>query len=104
MIRKHDNLNVAIQLYKKALLSIKQRFKNSYLSNRDTSKILINIAQTEFMRDNLPEAQRYYEHALNVIRNCVEFMIPEQTGNTGNEANELKALLADQAKIHVSIA
>jgi hypothetical protein len=56
------------------------------------------------MRDNLPEAQRYYELALNVIRNCVEVMMPEQTGNTGNEASELKALLADQAKIHVSIA
>lgn len=92
MIRKHDNLNVAIQLYKKALLSIKQRFKNSYLSNRDTSKILINIASTEFMRDNLPEALRYYEHALNVVKNCTEIVLPDVSGN---ESEEMKTLLAD---------
>ena len=53
------------------------------------------------MRDNLTEALRYYEHALNVIRNCVDAIMPEPTGN---ESNELKTLLADQAKIHVSIA
>jgi len=47
------------------------------------------------MRDNMPEAQRYYEHALNVIKNCVELLMPDNIGNTGNEANELKALLAD---------
>ena len=48
-IRKHDDLPLAIQLYKKSLLSIKMRFKNEYLRMRDTSKILINIASTEFM-------------------------------------------------------
>jgi len=96
-IRKHDNLAVAIQLYKKSLLSIKSRFKNTYLSTRDTSKILINIASTEYMRDNLQEALRYYEHALNVIRNCGESAEKE-------DALELKTLLADQAKVHVSIA
>jgi hypothetical protein len=31
ILRKHDNLSVGIQLYKKALLSIKTRFKNNYL-------------------------------------------------------------------------
>jgi len=31
ILRKHNNLSVAIQLYKKALLSIKTRFKNAYL-------------------------------------------------------------------------
>ena len=50
-IRKHDDLPLAIQLYKKSLLSIKMRFKNEYLRMRDTSKILINIASTEFMQD-----------------------------------------------------
>ena len=90
MIRKHDNLNVATQLYKKALLSIKQRFKNGYLCDRDTSKILINIASTEFMRDNLPEALRYYEHALNVLKNCGDLLAHEQA-----DANDIKTLLAD---------
>lgn len=31
ILRKHNNLSVAIQLYKKSLLSIKTRFKNAYL-------------------------------------------------------------------------
>lgn len=67
-IRKHDNLPVAISLYKKALLSLKTRFKHSYLQQRDTSRILINIASTEFMRLNLVEASRYYEHAFSVLK------------------------------------
>mmetsp|Transcript_44885 Transcript_44885/g.59590 ORF Transcript_44885/g.59590 Transcript_44885/m.59590 type:complete len:90 (+) Transcript_44885:725-994(+) len=50
-LRKHDDLPMAVQLYKKSLLSIKIRFKNEYLQMRDTAKILINIASTEFMED-----------------------------------------------------
>ena len=68
ILRKHDQLDIAVQLYKKALLSLKQRFKNTYLTQRDTSRILINIASTEYMRGNLSESQRYYEHALTVLR------------------------------------
>ena len=49
------------------------RFKNEYLRMRDTAKILINIASTEFMQDESEEALRYYEHALNVLRNCPEY-------------------------------
>jgi tetratricopeptide (TPR) repeat protein len=95
-IRKHDNIGVAIQLYKKSLLSIKSKCKNAYLWNRDTSKVLINIASSEFMQDNLQEALRYYEHALNVVRNCSELCTPDDI--------EYRTLLSDQAKIHVSIA
>ena len=40
---------------------------------RDTSKILINIASTEFMQDEPAESLRYYEHALNVLKNTPEF-------------------------------
>jgi tetratricopeptide (TPR) repeat protein len=72
ILRKHNNLSVAIQLYKKALLSIKTRFKNAYLEQRDTSKILINIGSTEYMRDNTLEALKYYHHALNVLINCYD--------------------------------
>jgi tetratricopeptide (TPR) repeat protein len=68
ILRKHDNLEISVSLYKKALLSLKQRFKNTYLQQRDTSRILINIASTEYMRNNHSEAQRYYEHALTVLR------------------------------------
>ena len=68
--RRFNNLQTSIQIYKKALLSIKTRFKNNYMEQPDTSKILINIASTEYMKDNLQEALRYYDHALNVLSNC----------------------------------
>ena len=50
-LRKQDQLALSTELYKKALLSIKMRFKNDYLRMRETAKVLINIASTEFMRD-----------------------------------------------------
>jgi putative IMPACT (imprinted ancient) family translation regulator len=50
ILRKHDHLQISVQLYKKSLLSLKQRFKNNYLQKRDTSRVLINIASTEYMR------------------------------------------------------
>lgn len=93
ILRKHDNPAAAVQLYKKSLLSIKTRFKNDYLSQRDTSRILINIASTELIRDNLVEAVRYYEHALHVIQNY-EAQNPSQSQCT----------LMDAAKVHLSIA
>ena len=76
-MRKHDDLPMAVQLYKKSLLSIKTRFKNDYLQMRDTAKILINIASTEFMQDENVESLRYYQHALNVIKNCPEYPMKE---------------------------
>ena len=66
-LRKHNQLELAVQLYKKSLLSLKQRFKNTYLQQRDTSRIIINIASTEFMHNNMSEALRYYEHAIVVL-------------------------------------
>ena len=72
-LRKHDDLPTAVQLYKKALLSIKIRCKNDYLQMRDTAKILINIASTEFMQDENVESLRYYQHALNVLKNCPDY-------------------------------
>ena len=72
-MRKHDDMPMAVQLYKKALLSIKVRHKNDYLSMRDTAKILINVASTEFMQDENVESLRYYQHALNVLKNCPDY-------------------------------
>ena len=62
------------------------------MSNRDTSKILINIASTEYMSDNLPEALRYYEHALNVVRNCSDCL---QSDLLGDLTIEQVTLLSD---------
>lgn len=64
VLRKHDHLPQAVAIYKKALLSIKQRFKLTYLERRDTAQVMINIASSEFMCQNCHEAVRYYEHAL----------------------------------------
>ena len=61
---------------------------------RDTSKILINIASTEFMQDEPAESLRYYEHALNVLRNTSEFpSITEQM--KGELKPEQITLMAD---------
>ena len=61
---------------------------------RDTSKILINIASTEFMQDESAESLRYYEHALNVLRNTPEFpSITEQM--KGELKPEQITLMAD---------
>ena len=69
---------------------------------RDTSKILINIASTEFMQDEPSEALRYYEHALNVLKNTPDY--PSITESMKNQLTpEQITLLADVAKVHVSI-
>lgn len=70
---------MAVQLYKKSLLSIKVRAKNDYLQLRDTAKILINIASTEYMQDENSEALRYYKHAMSVLKNCEDFPTHEIT-------------------------
>lgn len=64
ILRKHDHLQLAVQMYKKALLSLKQRHKLTYLERKDTAKVMVNIASSEFMRQNCSEAVKYYEHAL----------------------------------------
>lgn len=60
---------------------------------RETSKILINIATSEYMRENLIESLKYYEHALTVITNTSE----EKT--VGNLTIDPEA-----AKIYLSMA
>ena len=46
---------------------------------RDTAKILINIASTEYMQDENAEALRYYKHAMSVLKNCDDFPTHEIT-------------------------
>lgn len=69
---------------------------------RDTSRILINIASTEFMQDESAESLRYYEHALNVLKNTPEFpSISEKM--KGDLSPEQNLLMADVAKVTASI-
>jgi hypothetical protein len=48
---------------------LKKKYKQNYLNIRETSKILINIATSEYIRENPMEAIKFYEHALAVINN-----------------------------------
>lgn len=94
-LRKHNQLELAVQLYKKSLLSLKHRFKNNYLQQRETSKIIINIASTEFIRNNLAEAMRYYEHAVLVLNQT-------KTSKDSDEMTDITRLM-DLAKVYVSL-
>ena len=84
-----------MQLYKKSLLSLKHRFKNNYLQQRETSKIIIDIASTEFIRNNLAEAMRYYGHAVLVLNQI-------KKSKDGEESSDLTRWI-DLAKVHVSL-
>jgi len=56
------------------------------------------------MNDNLPDALRYYQHALNVLTTCHS---ADQVSDGENEdkGNDVEAgLAADSAKVHISIA
>ena len=55
--------------------------------------MLINLATAEYMRENLQEALKYYEHALTVISNT-----------TQEKALGGVTLDAEAAKIYLSIA
>ena len=52
ILRKHNNIELAINAYKKSLLYLKKKHKNNYMHVREPSKILINIATSEYLRDN----------------------------------------------------
>ncbi|CDW82633.1 tpr domain containing protein [Stylonychia lemnae] len=80
-LRNHNNSQFALEFYKKALqfqyllivnanrLCLKNKYKNSYLEQYDSSKILINIASCEYIRENYHESLKYYEYALQVLQN-----------------------------------
>ena len=64
---------------------------------RDTAKILINIASTEYMQDENAEALRYYKHAMSVLKNCDDFPSHEITQlrqqPPGNDRPDLEFVL-----------
>lgn len=76
---------------------------------RDTAKILINIASTEYMRDEGTESVRYYKHALSVLRNCKEYPTSElnaihQVTKDTDEDMPIFELTPDQVTIAVDVA
>ena len=66
-LRKNENLELAVVYYRKALLSVKKRYKNEYLNQMSTSKILINIATVQYLLENYPEAIKYYKHSIDSL-------------------------------------
>jgi tetratricopeptide (TPR) repeat protein len=66
-LRKNENLELSIVYYRKALLSVKQRYKNEYLQQMSTSKILVNIATVQYLLENFPEAIKYYKHSIDSL-------------------------------------
>lgn len=67
--KKNDQHKLAIEIYKKALQTVKQVHRNNYMYLKPTSKILINLADTYTQLENHQSSVRYLEHALNVMNN-----------------------------------
>lgn len=95
VLRKHENLELATQFYKKALLCIKRHYKSEYLDQFCTSQILVNIATVQFLQQNLPEALKYNQHSLNVLH---------RTLSTSTSQAEQLLIYAEQGKVHMSLA
>lgn len=66
-LRKHNNLELSNEYYKKALLCIKRRYKTDFKKQLSTSKVLINIATVHYLLENAPEAIKYYNHSIEVL-------------------------------------
>lgn len=64
---ENEDLDTALKFYKKALLCMKKRYKNRFQEQKETSKILINIASLYESVSNFPDACKYYHHALDVL-------------------------------------
>jgi tetratricopeptide (TPR) repeat protein len=69
ILRQQENFELAAQFYKKALLCIKRRYKQDYLQQFGTSKVLVNLATVHYLLQNVPESFKYYNHALEVLTN-----------------------------------
>lgn len=98
LLRKHENLELASQFYKKALLCIKRRYKTDYLNHESTSKVLINIATVSYLLQNIPEALKYYNHAIEILSK-----ISGSQQVLGNPS-KLLPLLSEEGKVRMSLA
>mmetsp|Transcript_30425 Transcript_30425/g.29792 ORF Transcript_30425/g.29792 Transcript_30425/m.29792 type:complete len:113 (-) Transcript_30425:136-474(-) len=78
VLRKHNNVDLAINYYKKGILSIKQIHKTNYLQMKETGKVLINIATCESTNGNWSEAMKHYDHTLQVLMKNAELLSRDQ--------------------------
>lgn len=68
--KKHGQQKLAIELYKKALQTVKAVHRNDYMYLKQTSRILINLADAYVQLSSHQNAVKYYEHALSVMANA----------------------------------
>ena len=96
ILRKHNNLELAAQFYKKSLLCIKRRHKQEFLSQFETSKVLVNLASVYYLLKYVPEALKYFNHALEVLGKIQD--------SAGSEPPEFRAnVCSELAKVHMSV-
>jgi len=69
VLRSHQNLGLAEQFYKKALLNVKRKYKTKYLGHLASAKILVNLASLNSLKNDHIEAAKFYRHALEVLKN-----------------------------------
>lgn len=67
--KKYGQHKLAIELYKRALQTVKQVHRNNYMYLKQTCRILMNLAEVCADMENYPNSVKYYEHALNVMNN-----------------------------------
>ena len=48
VLRKHNNYELSAQYYKKALLCVKRRYRQDYLNQFGTAKVLVNLATVHY--------------------------------------------------------
>lgn len=46
---------------------MKRKFKNKYVTEPETAKIVTNIATLYYLMRNYHESSKYYQHALEIL-------------------------------------
>jgi tetratricopeptide (TPR) repeat protein len=75
--KKYGEHKLSIELYKRALQTVKHVHRNNYMYLKQTCRILINLAEVYVDMENYQNSVKYYEHALNVMNNTSPMANPE---------------------------
>lgn len=89
VLHKNEVHEMALTYYKKALLCIKRRFRNKYVAQPETAKIIINIATLYYLQQDYSDALKFYAHALEVL-----YRVPVHSLDT----------VVERGKVHMSLA
>ena len=67
--KKNGQHKLAIELYKRALQTVKAVHRTNYMYLKQTCRILINLADAYSEMENYQNTVKYLDHALNVMNN-----------------------------------